>query len=90
MLDQEKTDELDAALKCSYEGLFGPEMADPHNHNPYNSSFFDIDVSNKPSKRNMVVMGHRGGFLPGNSLQVFTRAIEEGVQSIELDVSFAV
>jgi len=34
----------------------------------------------------MIIQGHRGGFAPGNSLEVFQKAIENGVQSIELDV----
>lgn len=34
----------------------------------------------------MNIMGHRGGFAPQNSLASFTKAIEHGLSSIELDV----
>lgn len=34
----------------------------------------------------MIIQGHRGGFAPGNSPQSFMKALECGVQSVELDV----
>jgi glycerophosphoryl diester phosphodiesterase len=35
-----------------------------------------------------VIHGHRGGFKPDNTLKGFQKAIEHGLEAIEIDVSF--
>lgn len=35
----------------------------------------------------MVIIGHRGGFLPENTLSAFRQAKEHQLQAVELDVS---
>lgn len=34
-----------------------------------------------------MVLGHRGGFKPDNTIKTFKRALEAGVEAVELDVS---
>jgi glycerophosphoryl diester phosphodiesterase len=35
----------------------------------------------------MKVMGHRGGFLPENTMLGFSEAVKNGIDAIELDVN---
>ena len=37
----------------------------------------------------MIIQGHRGGFSPDNSLEGFQCALDNNVQSVELDVSIS-
>ena len=46
------------------------------------------DHLHSPRKKVPVVMGHRGGFKPDNSMESFQAALDAGtIASIELDVS---
>lgn len=58
-------------IDCSFTGLFGDLSLDLHGGN----------------RGHMEVCGHRGGFTPHNSIESFTKALDNGVKIIELDVS---
>jgi glycerophosphoryl diester phosphodiesterase len=61
----------------------GPSEPDTALPNTFENLFFNAE-----RLKQMVIVGHRGGFKPANSLHSFQKAKEHSLQAVELDVSF--
>lgn len=43
-----------------------------------------------PKRKQMMIQGHRGGFQPENTMEGFKNAVDNGLDAIELDVSYPI
>ena len=47
-----------------------------------------MDQGGTDTKRYVQIQGHRGGYKPDNVMATFQKSLENGLEAIELDVSF--
>ena len=68
----------------------GPPQKDVEVDNSFNSLFILGNQNNDNKKRKTVISGHRGGFLPDNTLHAFKKAKHHNLPMVELDVSIPI